>query len=51
MELIVAFAVGALVGVVAGVMGYRRRLKKNPELVDRIAAEIKAAGERIRKGS
>lgn len=42
MDLIVVFVVGTAVGIVAGVMGYRRALKRNPALVERLAQEAKA---------
>lgn len=41
------FVVGFLLGAVLGTMGYRFMLKRNPELLEKWAKEIKEASGKI----
>jgi len=41
----IGFIIGVIVGAAVGAWGYRYSLKKRPDAVERIAAEIKAKGD------
>lgn len=44
---LIGLIVGLLIGVAAGAMGYRYILRKNPEMIERLAAQARALRNRL----
>ena len=45
--MVTGIIIGLVVGLAFGAMGYRYLLKRNPAAVERMAAQVRAARERL----